>query len=106
LKKIVASSTYGAQPGEHRGELGTLYAYEQALAAQSIPATVLRAAYYMSNWDQALDTAREGTRQTFFPSNVRIPMRRTGRRRRRRRTAPDGGGRDAAASLYRRAAAI
>ncbi len=74
LKKIVASSTYGAQPGEHRGELGTLYAYEQALAAQSIPAPVLRAAYYMSNWDQALDTAREGTLQTFFPSNVRIPM--------------------------------
>lgn len=57
LEKIVAESTYGAQPGERLGDLGVLYEMEQALAAQPIPATIIRAAYYLSNWDAALKTA-------------------------------------------------
>ena len=59
LEKIVAESTYGAQPGERVGDLGVLYEMEQALAAQPIPATIIRAAYYMSNWDALLPTARD-----------------------------------------------
>jgi uncharacterized protein YbjT (DUF2867 family) len=57
LEKIVAQSTYGAQPGEGKGDLNVLYDLEQALAAQPISVSVIRAAYYMSNWDAALKTA-------------------------------------------------
>ncbi|TGR60102.1 NmrA family transcriptional regulator, partial [bacterium M00.F.Ca.ET.194.01.1.1] len=58
LEKVVAESTYGAQPGEGIGDLSVLYGFEQKLKAQTIPASIIRAAYYMSNWDQALETAR------------------------------------------------
>jgi len=75
LEKIVALSTYGAQPGERIGDLGVLYEMEQALAAQPIPATILRAAYYMSNWALSLKSAREqGVVQTFFPVDFALPM--------------------------------
>lgn len=59
LEKVVAQSTYGAQRGESIGDLGVLYEMEQALAAQPIPATIIRGACYMSNWDMALSTAQE-----------------------------------------------
>lgn len=49
LEKIVAESTYGAQPGSQIGDLGVLYEMEQQLAAQCIPFSIIRAAYYMSN---------------------------------------------------------
>lgn len=75
LEKIVAESTYGAQPGEQVGDLGVLYEMEQALAAQSIPASIIRAAYYMSNWDAALQTARQsGQVHTFYPPDFQLPM--------------------------------
>jgi uncharacterized protein YbjT (DUF2867 family) len=51
LSKIVAQSTYGARPGERCGDLTTLYHLEQALRAQPIPVSIVRGAYYMSNWD-------------------------------------------------------
>ncbi|MGZ2488243.1 hypothetical protein ACVITL_006828 [Rhizobium pisi] len=44
LEKVVAASTYGAQPGERCGDLNILYDFEQALARVPIPATVQRAA--------------------------------------------------------------
>jgi uncharacterized protein YbjT (DUF2867 family) len=75
LQKIVAESTYGAQPGERLGDSGVLYEMEEALAAQPIPATIIRAAYYMSNWDASLKMAREqGTVQTFYPADFALPM--------------------------------
>lgn len=75
LKKVVAESTYGAQPAERSGDLGILYEMEQALAAQSIPASIIRAAYYMSNWDASLETARkEGVVHTMFPADFNLPM--------------------------------
>lgn len=75
LEKVVAESTAGAQPGTYIGDLGTLYALEQGLAAQRIPATIQRAAYYMSNWDAQLDTARQDGRFTsFFPADFALPM--------------------------------
>ncbi len=46
LGKVVAGSTYGAQPGEGIGDLGVLHELERGLAAQSTPATSLRAAFY------------------------------------------------------------
>ncbi|MBC7971304.1 MAG: NmrA family NAD(P)-binding protein [Verrucomicrobia bacterium] len=75
LEKIVAESTYGAQPGERIGDLGVLYEMEQALTAQPIPTTMIRAAYYMSNWRASLQTAREqGVVQTLYPEAFKLPM--------------------------------
>jgi uncharacterized protein YbjT (DUF2867 family) len=79
LQKIVAESTYGAQPGDRLGDLGVLYEMEQALAAQPVPVpvpvSVIRAAYYMSNWDAALAGARdEGVVESLFPRDFRLPM--------------------------------
>jgi uncharacterized protein YbjT (DUF2867 family) len=75
LEKIVAESTYGARPGHAIGDLSVLYEMEQGLAAQSIPSTILRAAYYMSNWDSALTTAREdGVVSSFIPADTKLPM--------------------------------
>ncbi|RCJ22535.1 NmrA family transcriptional regulator [Nostoc minutum NIES-26] len=75
LEKIVAESTYGAQPGSQIGDLGVLYEMEQQLAAQSIPFSIIRAAYYMSNWDFSLQSAKQdGVIYTFFPTDFALPM--------------------------------
>lgn len=75
LEKVVAQSAYGAQPGEGIGDLSVLYGLEQTLAAQAIPASIIRAAYYMSNWDGALETARcDGVVNSFFPADFELPM--------------------------------
>lgn len=74
LEKIVAESTYGARPGERLGDLGVLYEMEQTLTTQPIPATIIRAAYYMSNWDASLLAAREGAMQTLYPEDFKLPM--------------------------------
>lgn len=86
LEKIVAQSTYGAQPGEEIGDLGTLYALEEGLRGQLIPASIIRAAYYMTNWNAMLGSAREErVIYTMFPADLKIPM-----------VAPDDMGRAAA----------
>ncbi len=75
IKNIVAQSTYGAQEVEGKGDLSTLYEMEQALAKQEIPYQVIRAAYFMSNWDNSLETAiKEGKVYTFFPVDFNLPM--------------------------------
>lgn len=75
LEKIVAQSTHGAQPGERCGDLTVLYELEQALAAQPIPATIMRAAYLMSNWDGQIEAIRdEGVVRTMLPADQKIPM--------------------------------
>lgn len=75
IEKVVAESTYGAQPVERCGDLGILYDMERALAAQPIPASIIRAAYYMSNWDAALATAKSaGVVQTMYPADFLLPM--------------------------------
>ena len=75
LERVVAASTYGAQPGTNIGDLGVLHEMEQGLATMRVPAAVLRSAYYMSNWDHALESARtEGKVHTFFPVDFVLPM--------------------------------
>lgn len=74
LEKVVAISTYGAQPGAHLADLGVLYEFEQALAAQPIPVAINRGAYYMSNWDGLIDAARGGTLPTMLPADLIVPM--------------------------------
>ncbi|MGY4395125.1 uncharacterized protein YbjT (DUF2867 family) [Sphingomonas sp. UYAg733] len=75
LEKIVVESTYGAQAGDRLGDLNTLHALEQGAKAQAIPAGIIRAAYYFSNWDAALQTARaEGVVHTMYPVDFKLPM--------------------------------
>ena len=75
IEKIVAQSTYGAQPGERVGDLGVLYELERGLGKTGIPTSIIRGAYYMSNWDMALATARQsGQVPTLFPPAFKFPM--------------------------------
>jgi uncharacterized protein YbjT (DUF2867 family) len=75
IKKVVAQSTFGARPGEQIGDLNVLYEMEQGLERSGVPFSVIRAAYYMSNWDAWLDLARnEGIVRTFCPADLKIPM--------------------------------
>jgi uncharacterized protein YbjT (DUF2867 family) len=75
LEKIVAESTYGAQPGDRIGDLDVLYRMEQALAAQPVPVSAIRAAYSMSNWDASLETAQsKGELHSMYPPDFELPM--------------------------------
>jgi uncharacterized protein YbjT (DUF2867 family) len=75
LEKIVGHSTYGARKGENIGDLGTLFELEEGLRNQPIPTSILRAAYYMTNWDMSVETARsDGTLPSFLPPDFRLAM--------------------------------
>ncbi len=75
LQKVVVQSTYGAQPGEGIGDLSALFEFEEAVRAVGLHTSVLRAAYYMSNWETALETARaDGVVHTVFPPDFVLPM--------------------------------
>lgn len=75
IKKVVAHSTFGARAGDLMGDLNVLYEMEKALERSGIPTSINRAAYYMSNWEMALTSAKEeGVVRTFFPADLKIPM--------------------------------
>lgn len=75
LERVVAQSTFGAQPGARNGDLGVLHELEEGLRAQSIPTSIVRGAYFLSNWDFSLTSAREdGVVHTFFPPDFELPM--------------------------------
>lgn len=74
-EKIVAESTYGAQPGDNIGDLSVLYNMEQGLTHSGKDVSIIRAAYYMSNWDFSLETAKaEGKIYTLYPVDFKLPM--------------------------------
>lgn len=75
LEKVVAASTYGAQPGENIGDLSTLWTLEQGLKNQPIPAAINRGAYYMTNWTGLVESVRQsGTLLSMFPADTLMPM--------------------------------
>lgn len=75
LEKIVAESSYGAQPGKDLGDLGVLYEMEEVLKDIHIPTSIQRAAYYYSNWDSSLETAhKEGKLYSMYPPDFKLPM--------------------------------
>lgn len=75
LSHVVAQSTWGARPGRGFGDLTTLHHFEELLAAQSIPATIMRAAYLMSNWDGPVSAAlKDGALPTMLPEDLILPM--------------------------------
>jgi uncharacterized protein YbjT (DUF2867 family) len=75
VERAVVQSTYGAQAGEGIGDLGVLHELEQGVLALGIRASIVRGAYYMSNWDMALTSAREaGEVPSFLPEDFALPM--------------------------------
>lgn len=74
LEKVVAASVSGARPGERCGDLTVLHEFEEKLRAQPIPVAINRGGYYMSNWKEMLDSARQGKLPCFFPADLLIPM--------------------------------
>ncbi|WP_434714803.1 NmrA family NAD(P)-binding protein (plasmid) [Rhizobium sp. YTUHZ045] len=75
LEKVVAQSTMGAQPGEQCGDLNVLYELEAGLRNQPIPASIIRAAYYYSNWDAMVGpVTKDGVLSTMLPADLRLPM--------------------------------
>ena len=75
IKKVVAQSTYGAQPGHHLGDLAVLYEMEQGLAQLHVHTVLMRAAYLLSNWLMSVQAVREkGLLPTFFPPEFSLPM--------------------------------
>lgn len=75
LEKIVAASTYGAQPGEAIGDLSTLWHLEEGLRSQPIPLAINRAAYYMTNWLAFTQVVRDtGVLPSMFPADTQVPM--------------------------------
>ncbi|RYF97219.1 MAG: NAD-dependent epimerase/dehydratase family protein [Chitinophagaceae bacterium] len=75
IEKIVAESTYGAHPGEGSGDLNVLYEMEQGLKDLNIPVSIIRGAYYMSNWDVQLELAKKtGMVRSLYPVGFKIPM--------------------------------
>jgi len=79
LEKVVAASTMGAAAGSaippRTGDSSVLYAFEQGLAVQPIPAAIDRGAYYLSNFALQIEEIRKtGRLQTMFPADFRLPM--------------------------------
>ncbi|GAA3965098.1 NAD(P)H-binding protein [Pedobacter ginsengiterrae] len=75
FETIVAESTYGAQPGDRIGDLGVLYDMEQELVKIPASIKIIRAAYYMSNWEQAVHGAvKKGVIETLYPATFKLPM--------------------------------
>lgn len=75
IEKAVGESTYGAQPGAGEGDLNLLHEMEQGLKKMKLPSSIIRAAYYMSNWDASLETAKnEGIVHTLYLVDFKLPM--------------------------------
>ncbi|MES2888030.1 MAG: NmrA family NAD(P)-binding protein [Pseudomonadota bacterium] len=75
LEKVVAASTYGAQPGKAIGDLTTLWALEEGLRTRAIPTAVNRGAYYMSNWTGLANLVQQsGKLPSLFPADALMPM--------------------------------
>lgn len=75
FEKIVAESTYGAQPGKMLGDLDVLYNMEQKVKAINANTSIIRGAYYFSNWDSMLNSAtQDGQIFSLYPEDFTLPM--------------------------------
>ncbi len=74
-EKVIVQSTYGAQEGNHIGDSGSLYLLEEKVKQIYPEALIVRAGFYMSNWDFALNEIIEkGCLTTIYPSHSIIPV--------------------------------
>jgi uncharacterized protein YbjT (DUF2867 family) len=75
VEKVVVESTLGARPGYGIGDFGVLYELEQNVAKLPYPYSIIRPAYYMSNWVEQLPAIKEtGELISFFPVDLKFPM--------------------------------
>jgi uncharacterized protein YbjT (DUF2867 family) len=76
VPRLVALSSVGADRDGGTGWIGMNRMFEQRLGEAGIPATFLRAAYFMENWTPLIEHAvRTGTLPTFLaPPQRAIPM--------------------------------
>ncbi|ELX12096.1 NmrA-like family protein [Janthinobacterium sp. HH01] len=76
VPRLVVLSSVGADRKSGTGWIGMNRSFEQRLGATGIPATFLRAAYFMENWMPMVGHAmRSGTLPTFLaPAQRPIPM--------------------------------
>lgn len=74
LEKIVVASTYGARIGRGIGDLSVLFELEHRVEASGVPAAINRGAYYFTNFDTMIETAKGGSLPTPFPEDLVIPM--------------------------------
>ncbi len=71
-EQLVFLSSIGAQHAAGTGPIRMIHAAEDALRAQSVPTTFVRAAYFIENWGSVLGAAKQdGVLPTFeSPSSV------------------------------------
>lgn len=76
LPKLVALSSIGAEQPNGTGWIAMNRMLEESLSGTGIPATFLRAGYFMENWGALVKIAVEQHQLPSFlsPSNKRVPM--------------------------------
>lgn len=75
VEKIVVQSTMGAQKGKSIGDLGILHELEQGVARLGQPYSIIRPAYFMSNWANLLtQVIKQSELTSFYPADLKIPM--------------------------------
>jgi uncharacterized protein YbjT (DUF2867 family) len=75
VEKIVVQSTMGAQKGKSIGDLGVLHELEQGVARLGLPYSIIRPAYFMSNWANLLPLAiQQSELISFYPADLKMPM--------------------------------
>jgi uncharacterized protein YbjT (DUF2867 family) len=75
VKHVVLLSSIAAQHAAGTGPIVSVHHAEQQLRSAGVPATFVRAAYFMENWIHMLPVAkRDGVLPAFFPIDLRVPM--------------------------------
>jgi len=72
---VVLLSSIGAHLPDGHGPVRTLYILEQQLRQAGVPATFVRAGYFVENWGAVLHPVKQdGVLPTFFAADRAIPM--------------------------------
>ena len=72
---VVVLSSIGAQHAEGTGPIRTTYNVEQQVMAAGLPATFVRAAFFVENWGAVLHPVKQdGVLPSFIRANQAIPM--------------------------------
>ena len=72
---VVVLSSIGAQHAEGTGPIRTTYNIEQQVIAAGLPATFVRAAFFVENWGAVLHPVKQdGVLPSFIRANQAIPM--------------------------------
>ena len=72
---VVFLSSIGAHHASGTGIIQSTHAGERALRAAAVPATMLRAGYFVENWAAVLPVAKQdGVLPSFIPGDLSLPM--------------------------------